>query len=81
MIKIYRNEETKTNLKTPMFKVGRDGMCFVDEDENCIGWAVGFADRVFYVNCEKVLKKNGYRTDFARWDDEGRFRGFTEDVV
>ena len=80
MIKIYRKEETRTELKTPMLKVAMAGMCFVDENEECIAWAVVFADKVFFVNCEKILKKNGYRTDFARWDDEGRFCGFTEDV-
>jgi hypothetical protein len=80
MIKIYRNEKIKTKLKTPMFKVGRDGMCFVDEDGGYISWAVDFTDKIFSKNCERALKGNGYRTDFANWDDEGRFCGFTEDV-
>ena len=57
MIKIYRKEETRTELKTPMLKVAMAGMCFVDENEECIAWAVVFADKVFFVNCEKILKK------------------------
>jgi hypothetical protein len=80
MIKIYRKEETKTELKTPMLKVVKDGMCFADENGEYIAWAVWFSDKAFSTNCEKVLKRNGYRTDFAKWDDEGRFCGFKEDV-
>jgi hypothetical protein len=57
MIKIYRNEETKTELKTPMLKVVKDGMCFADENGEYIAWAVSFPDKVFSTSCEKVLKK------------------------
>ena len=81
MIKIYRKEETKTELKTPMLKVDKSEMYFVNEKGKIIAWAIRFKDKIFSENCEQALKEDGYRTDFADWDDKGRFMGFTEDVV
>jgi hypothetical protein len=80
VIQIYRNEETKTELKTPMLHIDKNGMDFVDEYEKLIVRIIDFKNRRFNTHCESSLQAMKYRTDFANWDDEGRFMGFTEDV-
>jgi hypothetical protein len=80
MIKIYRNEEIKTELKTPMLYIDKNGLDFLDEYGKIIARGIDFKNCRFNTHCEGSLQAMGYRTDFARWDDEGRFMGFTEDV-
>jgi hypothetical protein len=80
MIKIYRNEETRTELITPMLHIDKNGLDFVDEYGKIIVRVIDFKNRRFNTHCEGSLQAMGYRTDFANWDDEGRFMGFTEDV-
>jgi hypothetical protein len=81
MIKIYRKEETKTELKTPMLYVESGGLDVIDDDGKIIVRIIDFKNHRFNTHCEGSLQAMGYRTDFARWDDEGRFCGFTEDVI
>jgi hypothetical protein len=80
MIKIYRNEETKAELKTPMLYVESGGLDLIDDDGKMIVRIIDFKNRRFIAHCEGSLQAMGYRTDFANWDDEGRFYGFKEDV-
>ena len=80
MIKIYRNEETRTELKTPMLHIDKNGLDFVDEYGKIIVRAIDFKNCRFNTHCKGSLQAMGYRTDFARWDDDGRFCGFKEDV-
>jgi hypothetical protein len=80
MIKIYRKEETKTELKTPMLQIDKNGMDFVDEYEKIIVRVIDFKNCRFNTHCEGSLQAMRYRTDFANWDAEGRFCGFREDV-
>jgi hypothetical protein len=80
MIKIYRNEEIKTQLKTPMLYVESGGLDLIDDDLKIIVRVIDFKNRRFNTHCEGSLQAMKYRTDFANWDDEGRFMGFTEDV-
>lgn len=80
MIKIYKNEETKTELKTPMLQIDKNGLDFVDENGNKIAYFIRFGDKILSENCKQMLEAMGYRTDFANWDDENRFCGFKEGV-
>ena len=80
MIKIYRKEETRTELKTPMLQIDKNGMDFVDEYEKLIVRVIDFRSGRFNTKCESSLQAMRYRTDFANWDGAGRFCGFTEDV-
>jgi hypothetical protein len=80
MIKIYRKEGTKTELKTPMLYFESGGLDFIDDDGKLIVRAIDFKNRRFNTHCEGSLQAMSYRTDFANWDAEGRFCGFKEDV-
>jgi hypothetical protein len=75
MIKIYRGEESK-ELKTPMLSKCREYFCD------------SFGERILWIKRDKemphvrhLLIIQGYRTDFAEWDDEGRLVRFLEEIV
>jgi hypothetical protein len=78
-IKIYR--EGSKELKTPMVKYDKDGIIFVNELGKLVARLLLYRDVSIARSCRQKLEQEGYRTDFAEWDSEGRLVRFLEEIV
>jgi hypothetical protein len=76
-IKIYREESKE--LKTPMIRDIGGYSDFVDKEGKTI--AIYRYSGIRCTQCKQLLIDNGYRTDFAEWDDEGCLVRFLEEIV
>lgn len=79
-MKIYRKpEEAKQELKKPLFRFVDKEMTAVDERGIHICTIVNFASCKFTGKAKECLDRDGYFTDWAEWDNEGRMIKLLED--
>ena len=80
-IRFYQpKEEDQQELKEPLFDIQENVLMRVDENGEVISnlLILRSDDRFLATPYEakKRLELNSYRTDWAIWGDDGRFKGF-----
>ncbi len=76
-MKIYKEEKQK--LKKPLIRFAEKKMRAVDENGIQISTLIDFENCTFIEMAKQCLDEEGYSTDWAEWDNEGRMIKLLED--
>lgn len=78
MIKVWKDKSNDKKLKTPIVRlVGKD-LIAVDKEGKFIAYLFDFENMTAPDVARECLTSEGYRVDFAKWDNEGRMTGLLE---
>jgi hypothetical protein len=75
-IEIFEKQED-TGLKKPYLKITESYLLAVNSDGSIVAHLISFSDLLFIKHAKNKLTNDGFTTDWANWDEDGRLRGFT----